>query len=96
VNIVRDHVAFNIENGEYRFVATYLTEPVNQAVIEVFKAGEIVRSFLWPAYKIWNIAAHADDIARGLESGSDEGLKIAGDTGFGGNVYQEQREGGPK
>jgi hypothetical protein len=71
--IVRDKVAFDRTVGAYRFVATYLTEPkgdaLSDALIEIFKAEELVKSFLWPAYKIWNIAAHAQDIIDGLEAG---------------------------
>lgn len=44
---------------------------------------ELVRSTLWPGYKIWNVAAHASDIAADL----DHGLGVAGSTGLGGNVY---------
>jgi len=48
----------------------------------------MVRDFLFPSYKIWNIAAHADDIIDGLEQGNDKGLFIAGSDGLGGNLYE--------
>lgn len=84
-SIVRDKVAFDIAEHGYRFVATYLVEPKGDALIEIFREsdGQLVRSSLWPGYKIWNIAAHAHDIAADL----DEGLTMAGSTGLGGNVY---------
>lgn len=86
-NIVRDKVAFDHEHRGYRFVATYLTEPKGDALIEISKDGTVVRATLWPAYKIWNIAAHAHDIVDGLERGNGSGLQIAGEVGFGANVY---------
>lgn len=87
VQIVREKVAFEVEARGLKFTATYLTEPKGDAVIEITRDGVIVRSLLWPAYKIWNIAAHADDIAADLEYG----LTAAGATGFGGNVYQPEQ-----
>lgn len=85
--IVRGEVAFDEQHRGYRFVATYLQEPKGEALIEIFKGDAVIKSTLWPAYKIWNIAAHADDIVESLE----EGLTLAGATGFGGNVYGGQR-----
>ena len=81
--IVRDKIAFDNTVDGYRFVATYLVEPKGDALIEIYRGETLVRSTLWPAYKVWNIAAHALDIAADLE----QGLMIAGATGFGGNVY---------
>jgi len=82
--VVKDKVAFDIKVRGFRFVCTYLLEPERDALIEISKDGKLVKSIMWPAYKIWNIAAHADEIAADLE----EGLKTAGSTGLGGNVYQ--------
>lgn len=86
--LVTEKVAFEVETRGYNFKATYLKEPKNDALIEISKEGKIVREFLFPAYKIWNIAAHADDIINGLEKESDEGLYAAGSNGLGGNAYQ--------
>lgn len=82
-----EKVAFECEIRGYYFKATYLQEPAGEALIEISKDGNVVREFLFPAYKIWNIAAHADDIADGLEKESDEGLYVAGSNGLGGNAY---------
>ena len=83
-------VAFEGEKRGYYFKATYLEEPKGEALIEISKDGKIVREFLFPAYKIYNISAHADDIIDGLEKESNEGLLIAGSTGLGGNVFNNQ------
>ena len=85
----RQTVAFDHRDGGYRFVATYLTEPIGDALIEILKGDEVIRAFLWPAYKIWNIAAHASDIAASLDAGHSDGLYLAGEIGFGANVYSE-------
>jgi hypothetical protein len=87
-NLVIEKIAFEGEKRGYYFKATYLQEPKGEALIEISKAGNIVREFLFPAYKIWNISAHADDIIDGLEKESDKGLYIAGSNGLGGNVYE--------
>ena len=86
-NIVKEKVAFDGETRGYRFKATYLIEPKGDALIEIFKGEELKKEFLFPSYKIWNISAHADDIIDGLEKESDEGLRIAGSDGLGGNSY---------
>lgn len=82
-----DKVAFEGERRGYYFKATFLHHPKGDALIEISKQGKIVREFLFPAYKVYNISAHADDIINGLEKDSDSGLYIAGSTGLGGNVY---------
>lgn len=86
--IKRGKIAFDHEHRGYRFLATYLDTPKGEALLEIARGADLVRSFLWPAYKIWNIPAHADDIVTGLEEDSDSGLRLAGATGFEGNVYQ--------
>lgn len=85
--LVTKEVAFESDHRGYHFKATYLEQPTGEALIEIAKDGLIVREFLFPAYKIWNIAAHADDICEGLEKESDRGLLIAGSDGLGGNAY---------
>lgn len=50
----------------YTVRASYLKEPhAGKALIEVLKDRQVVRHFLFPAYKIWNIAAHFKDIVDG-------------------------------
>ena len=88
-NLIIEEVAFEFNEGKYHFKATYLKEPKGDALIEIFKNGEIVREFLFPSYKIWNIAAHAEDIIGGLEKESNKGLYIAGSDGLGGNHFNE-------
>jgi hypothetical protein len=85
--LIIDSIAFEGDTRGYHFKATYLTEPKGESLIEISKDGKIVRKFLFPSYKIWNISAHADDIIDGLEKENDSGLFIAGSNGLGGNTY---------
>ena len=62
--------------------AWYLREHGGDALIEVFRNGEPFRRFLWPAYKIWNISAHWNDIVDSEENNSFDGYDLAGWTGF--------------
>ena len=62
----------------FHFEAWYLKEPKGEALVTISKDGNIVRKFLFPAYKIWNIAAHADDIIDSELAGNHEGYLIAG------------------
>jgi len=86
-NIIKGKIAFDFIENNYRFVATYLTEPKGDALIEIYKDSNLIKEFLFPAYKIWNIQVHSSDIIDGLEKKSDEGLFIAGSDGLGGNSY---------
>lgn len=85
--LVIEAIAFEGEKRGYYFKATHLEHPKGKALIEITKDDKIVREFLFPSYKIWNIAAHADDIIDGLEQGSDDGFVSAGLDLLGGNVY---------
>jgi len=87
-NIKKEKIAYTGNHRGYVFTATYLTEPKAEALIEIEKDGKLIKEFLFPAYKIFNIAAHRDDIIDGLEQDSDRGLRIAGSNGLGGNSYQ--------
>lgn len=80
--IIKRAMAFEVTEGGYEFRAWYFKEQEADALVEISKDGRLVRSFLWPAYKIWNISAHAADIAFDLDSG----LAIAGSDGLGGGV----------
>jgi hypothetical protein len=51
--------------------ASYLEAPhAGDALIEIFREGESYRRFLYPAYKIYNLAAHFGEIVSGEIDGS--------------------------
>lgn len=39
-----------------------------QALIEISKDGKVVRSFEYPAYRIWNIPAHFEEYIDGIDA----------------------------
>lgn len=89
MNITIDKLAFDSTNelrDGYRIKGIYLLDPPQDALVEIFKDEKLIRNFLFPAYKIWNIAAHANDIIDGLDDGSDYGIKIAAWNGIDGAV----------
>lgn len=89
-NIKKERLAYKGNHKGYIFTCTYLLEPKGEALIEIEKDGKLLREFLFPAYKVFNIPAHVDDIVEGLERNSDSGLRIAGSNGLGGNAYQDE------
>jgi hypothetical protein len=70
------------DNRGFTVKASYLIEPKGEALIEIFKDGEPLRWFLFPAYKVWNIAAHFDDIVESEIRGDKVGYDMAAWTGF--------------
>ncbi len=69
------------------FAAWDLLDNKGNALIEVERDGKIIRTFTFPAYKVWNIPAHASDIIESELAKNDEGYRIAGSDGLGGNVF---------
>jgi hypothetical protein len=49
----------------YKIKALYLNDGSQDARIEIWTITSIVRAFRYPAYKIWNISAHAEDVIEG-------------------------------
>lgn len=66
----------------FTFRASYLCEPKGEALFEIFRDGQPYRRFLWPAYKVYNIAAHFPDIVESEVHGDFPGYDLAGWTGF--------------
>lgn len=64
-NLAVEEIAFESKTPDrgYTIRASYLKEPHRgDALIEIFKDGNPLRTFTFPAYKIWNLAAHFKDI----------------------------------
>ena len=69
----------------YTVRASYLKEPhKGDALVEIFKDAQRLRQFTFPAYKIWNIAAHFKDIVDGEIEKSSSGYAMAASDGLGG------------
>lgn len=72
---------FNIKDRGFRVKAWYLEDDSGDALVKITKDNKPYREFKWPAYKIFNIAAHFEDIVNGeLGKTNDKlsGYKIAG------------------
>lgn len=84
MDIVINKEAFASKEPERGFTvrAFYLSEPRGEALVEIEREGQPYRRFLWPAYKVWNIAAHFSDIVSGEIEGNFSGYDAAGWTGF--------------
>lgn len=77
---------FSIDDRGYNVKAWYLKntpESKGDALIEISFGGKVIRGFLFPAYKIWNIAAHFADIVDGELVKSDVGYRMAAWNGIG-------------
>ena len=84
-----DKLAFESKEPDrgYTVRAYYLKEPdAGDALVEIFKDGHRLRSFMFPAYKVWNIAAHFHDIVDGEIENSASGYEMAAWNGISGAV----------
>jgi len=61
-----------------------VAESKGDALVEVRKNGKLLRQFIFPAYKIWNIGAHFRDIVDGELSKDHKmrGYNIAASPGI--------------
>lgn len=77
-----DKIAFegpNTPDRGYTIKVSYLKPPRSgDSLVEVFFRETLVRQFLWPAYKIWNLQAHFSDIVDGEIAKNDSGYQMAG------------------
>jgi hypothetical protein len=88
---------FNISDSGYNVKAWYLKDTDTEkgdALIEIKKDGSIIRKFIFPGYKIWNIAAHFHNIINSEEEKNTEGYQIACSDGLGGCVMPKEAEEG--
>jgi hypothetical protein len=75
-------------NEERGYVASAwdLPDSKGDAFIQITKGDSVVREFLFPAYKVWNIAAHLPDIVDSELSNNCAGYGVAASDGLGGSV----------
>ncbi len=72
----------------YTIRASYLKEPHGaDALIEVIKDGQVIRQFMFPAYKIYNLQAHFRDIVDGEIVNNTNGYKMAAWDGISGATF---------
>lgn len=78
--------AFDIDDREYRVTAHYLEDTETDkgdALIQIFHRDLMIREFLFPSYKIWNIHAHFSDIVDSEIAKDDHGYRLAAWSGIG-------------
>lgn len=71
------------EERGYVAKAWELIDNKADALIQICKGDSIIREFLFPSYKIWNIGAHLPDIVDSELANNYSGYEIAASTGFG-------------
>lgn len=81
----KENPEFDITDMGYNVRAWYLKDTTiekGEAIIEIRKDENLIQKFIFPAYKIWNIAAHFKDIIDSEEKKNVEGYQIAASTGL--------------
>ena len=78
---------FDINDRGFNAKAWHLkntAESKGDSLIQISYNGQLLREFLFPSYKIWNIPAHFKDIVDGELSKDDKarGYRIAASTGL--------------
>lgn len=80
-----DNIIFEgpkIPDRGYVCRATDKKDGSGNATIEIIKDGGTVRTFDFPAYKVWNIAAHFSDIVDSEIAGNTNGHQLAAWNGL--------------
>ena len=84
----KGNMIFETESEQgFVFKAWKIKDSKLAALVEVEKDGGLIRSFLFPAYKVWNVPAHSRDIIESELAGNFDGYWLAGATGFGESVF---------
>jgi hypothetical protein len=74
------------EERGYAARAWDLPDSKGDALIQITKGDSVIREFLFPAYKVWNIAAHLPDIVDSELANDCAGYGAAASDGLGGYV----------
>ena len=87
-DLKEDKEVFKHEDRDFTIQAWHLKKSEKfkgDSWVEVKYQDKIIRQFLFPAYKVWNIAAHAGDIVDSELSKDDKerGYRIAAWNGIG-------------
>jgi hypothetical protein len=72
----QDYKGFNIHCWRLK------GNPHKDVLIEIWKDGKILREFLYPAYKQYNLQAHFEDIVEGELQNSTSGYEAASWNGI--------------
>ena len=75
-----------IPDRGYTIRVSYLKESKTDALVEVMKDGVVIRWFLFPVYKIYNLQAHFRDIVDGEIAKNASGYAAAAWDGISGSA----------
>ena len=78
-------LVFDKKDRGFRIRAWYQDEK-QDALVQIDKDGKLRRKFKFPAYKIFNLAAHFSDIVDGELQKNISGYQVAASDGLGGSV----------
>lgn len=92
------HLAFETPAYKGIVIRVFYLDGVDGTVtadadVEIVRDGTVIETLTYPAYKVWNLAAHAEDIIDGEEAGNSHGWFLAGSDGLGGVVLPVKKEG---
>lgn len=59
-------LAFEKSDRGFTVRCWYGATPGDDARVEITRGDEVIRTYAYPSYRIWNIAAHFSDIVDGL------------------------------
>jgi len=85
---MNNKLAFDQQDRGYRIRVWYRDKSAD-ALAEITFNKKLLRHFLYPAYKIWNLSAHFGDIVDSEIEKNVTGYLIAGSDGLGGCVYPQ-------
>lgn len=85
---MKHELAFDRQDRGYRIRVWYRDKSAD-ALAEITLNKKLLRHFLYPAYKIWNLEAHFGDIVDSEMENNIEGYAIAGSDGLGGGVMPQ-------
>lgn len=85
---------FDITDRGYR-IRAYWGKP-SDAKVTIHKGKELYKKFTYPAYKVFNLAAHFGDIVDGILDEQEKcGFAMAGHNGLGGVVMPKETTDAP-
>jgi hypothetical protein len=73
---VIDKLAFEQSDRGYTIRAFYLAAPNTDSLIHIRKDEVLLRRFLYPSYKVWNLAANFSDIVDAEIVGNADGFEV--------------------
>ena len=88
MELKNEKLAFEREYKGFKIKAFWGDE--SDARIEITKNETKYKTFFYPAYKIFNLQAHFEDIIDGELKNSVDGYKITGSDGLGGSVMPKE------